>query len=407
MGYADPLVGRDLLWSLSLSFVVLCAFSVITLVEQDHYGNNYVRSGQQFSRLHEDEAGNWSGLNLPDDSPLRPARYGRRRCLESSQGLLEFNSTSCQMLRKDILDVKVLTEVKTSELFERWRNLQVCQWEQNKVESNNLSVSLSESCNASSFLFTTKRNTPSGTKLRYETDGAVLIKPQIFNMFPDDMPYSRSEFKRCAVVGNGGINLNSQCGNEIDSADFVFRCNIPPISDEYSADVGSRTDFVTINPSILIGRFQSLDKWRLPFYKHLQSYQNASIVLPAFYNRINTDVSFRVKYTLDDLGSPHDVVFFHTKYLLNVQRFWALQGIHAKRLSTGLMLVSAAMELCEEVHLYGFWPFPTNPAGDLITHHYYDNVKGRPGFHAMPEELFNFMQMHARGILHLHTQPCC
>ncbi|KAG5272139.1 hypothetical protein AALO_G00162080 [Alosa alosa] len=408
MSYADPTAGRDLLGSRSLCFIFICAFAVVTLVQQILYGKNYVKSGQQFSRLHGDEAGNWSGLNLPDDSPLRPSRYGRRRFLEASHGVLEFNSTSCQMLRKEILDVKVLTMVKTSELFERWRNMQVCKWEQNKEETNKFKMSLSQCCNAPSFLFTTKRNTPSGTKLRYEVDtsGVLHISPEIFKMFPDDMPYSRSEFKRCAVIGNGGISRNSKCGKEIDSADFVFRCNIPPISDKYSADVGSKTDFVTINPSIITERFQKLEKWRKPFYEVLQSYENASIVLPAFYNTRNTDVSFRVKYVLDDFSSPRGVFFFHPQYLLNVQRFWSLQGVRAKRLSSGLMLVTAAMELCEEVHLYGFWAFPMNPAGVFITHHYYDNVKPRPGFHAMPHEIFNFLHMHTRGILHLHTQPC-
>lgn len=155
-------------------------------------------------------------------------------------------------------------------------------------------------------------------------------------------------------------------------------------------------------------RFHNLEKWRRPFYEVLANYENASVVLPAFYNARNTDVSFRVKYALDDFGGTvaRSVFFFHPQYLLSAQRFWAARGIRAKRLSSGLMLATAALELCQEVHLYGFWAFPMNPAGIFVTHHYYDNVKPRPGFHAMPHENFNFLHMHARGILHVHTGVC-
>ncbi|XP_029476186.1 alpha-2,8-sialyltransferase 8E-like isoform X2 [Oncorhynchus nerka] len=415
MGYADPTSGRDLLGNRSLCFIFICAFGLVTLLQQILYGKNYIKReemgsvpssrgqrrglggyrcyaplngglyaaivckpAQLFSRLKGDETGNWTGpVNFLDDGSLKPARNGKKR-------------------------------VKTSELFERWRNLQVCKWQQNMVETNNFKMSLSRCCNAPSFLFTTKRNTPAGTKLRYEVDtsGILPISTEVFKMFPDDMPYSKSQFKKCAVVGNGGIIKNSKCGKDIDSADFVFRCNIPPINEKYSADVGAKTDLVTINPSIITERFQKLEKWRRPFYEVLQNYENSSVVLPAFYNTRNTDVSFRVKYMLDDFDSQRGVFFFHPQYLLNVQRFWTVQGVRAKRLSSGLMLVTAAMELCEEVHLYGFWAFPMNPSGIFITHHYYDNVKPRPGFHAMPHEIFNFMHMHTRGILNVHSGPC-
>uniref|UniRef100_A0A672RNT4 ST8 alpha-N-acetyl-neuraminide alpha-2,8-sialyltransferase 5 n=1 Tax=Sinocyclocheilus grahami TaxID=75366 RepID=A0A672RNT4_SINGR len=222
MGYSDPTSSRDLLGNRSLCFIFICAFGLVTLFQQILYGKNYIK-----------------------------------RYLERSEGSLEFNSTSCKELRQEITDVKVLTMVKTSELFERWRNLQVCKWEQNKEETDNFKMSLSRCCNAPSFLFTTKRNTPSGTKLRYEVDtsGILHISPEIFKMFPDDMPYSKSQFKKCAVIGNGGIIKNSKCGREIDAADFVFRCNIPPISDMYSEDVGSKTDLVTVNPSIITERY--------------------------------------------------------------------------------------------------------------------------------------------------------
>lgn len=153
-------------------------------------------------------------------------------------------------------------------------------------------------------------------------------------------------------------------------------------------------------------RFHKLEKWRKPFYDVLQVYENASVLLPAFYNTRNTDVSIRVKYVLDDFESQQAVYYFHPQYLINVSRYWLGQGVRAKRVSTGLILVTAALELCEEVHLFGFWAFPMNPSGIFITHHYYDNVKPRPGFHAMPSEIFNFLHMHSKGILRVHTGTC-
>ncbi|XP_027432335.1 alpha-2,8-sialyltransferase 8E isoform X6 [Callorhinus ursinus] len=344
MRYADPSANRDLLGNRTLLFIFICAFALVTLLQQILYGRNYIK-----------------------------------RYFEFYEGPFEYNSTRCLELRHEILEVKVLSM-----------------------------STLSRCCNAPSFLFTTQKNTPLGTKLKYEVDtsGIYHINQEIFRMFPKDMPYYRSQFKKCAVVGNGGILKNSRCGREINSADFVFRCNLPPISEKYTMDVGVKTDVVTVNPSIITERFHKLEKWRRPFYRVLQVYENASVLLPAFYNTRNTDVSIRVKYVLDDFESPQAVYYFHPQYLVNVSRYWLSLGVRAKRISTGLILATAALELCEEVHLFGFWAFPMNPSGLYITHHYYDNVKPRPGFHAMPSEIFNFLHLHSRGILRVHTGAC-
>ncbi|XP_070599719.1 alpha-2,8-sialyltransferase 8E isoform X3 [Erythrolamprus reginae] len=382
-------------------------------------------SEPHFSWQSDEERANWTNSsNFMDGGALRS---GGSRYFEYYDGPFDYNSTKCLDLRRGIMELKALTVPKKqrksqdmgytqthalttrqTDLFERWKNLQICKWEMNITEAKFFKSSLSRCCNAPAFLFTTQKNTPLGTDLKYEVDtsGIFHINVEVFRMFPKEMPYSRSQFKKCAVVGNGGILKNSGCGQEIDAADFVLRCNLPPVSRKYVADVGVKTNVVTVNPSIIIERFQRLEKWRRPFYQVLKAYENASVLLPAFYNTHNTDISLRVRYVLDDFESKKAVYFFHPKYLMNVSRYWLTQGLRAKRVTTGLILVTAALELCEEVHLFGFWGFPMNPSGIYMTHHYYDNVKPRPGFHAMPSEMFNFLRLHSRGILRVHTDAC-
>ncbi|XP_052598568.1 alpha-2,8-sialyltransferase 8E [Peromyscus eremicus] len=409
MRYADPSANRDLLGNRTLLFIFICAFALVTLLQQILYSRSYIKRGFQFGWQRGDQQANWTGLfNDSDSSTEQSISDFRSRYFEFYKGPLEFNSTRCLELRQEILEVKVLSMVKQSELFDRWKSLQICKWAMDTSEANLFKSTLSRCCNAPGFLFTTQKNTPIETNLRYEVEssGFYHINQEIFQMFPKEMPYYRSQFKKCAVVGNGGILKNSGCGKEINSADFVFRCNLPPISGQYTTDVGEKTDVVTVNPSIIIDRFHKLEKWRRPFFRVLQMYKNASVLLPAFYNVRNTLVSFRVKYLLDDFGSQQQVYFFHPQYLSSMSRYWLSLGVRAKRISTGLILVTAALELCEEVHLFGFWAFPMNPSGFHITHHYYDNVKPKPGFHAMPSEIFTFLHLHSRGILHVHTGTC-
>ncbi|KAM4689842.1 alpha-N-acetylneuraminide alpha-2,8-sialyltransferase-like, partial [Rhinophrynus dorsalis] len=212
--------------------------------------------------------------------------------------------------------------------------------------------------------------------------------------------------KKCSVVGNGGILKNSRCGEQIDGADFVVRCNLPPLTSEYIADVGSKTQLVTVNPSIIDQRFQNLLWSRKAFVETVKVYKSSFVYMPAFSTKRGTDPSLRVYYTLADFGTNQTVLFANPNFLRNVGKFWKNKGIHSKRLSTGLFMVTAALSLCEEVTIYGFWPFEMDLSGKFISHHYYDNTLPLVGVHAMPEEFLQLWFLHKSGVLKMQLQQC-
>lgn len=138
----------------------------------------------------------------------------------------------------------------------------------------------------------------------------------------------------------------------------------------------------------------------------MKIYNHSYIYMPAFSMKTGTEPSLRVYYTLKDAGANQTVLFANPNFLRNIGKFWKGRGIHAKRLSTGLFLVSAALGLCEEVSIYGFWPFSVNMQGEPISHHYYDNVLPFSGFHAMPEEFLQLWYLHKMGALRMQLDPC-
>ncbi|XP_008302014.1 LOW QUALITY PROTEIN: alpha-2,8-sialyltransferase 8E-like, partial [Stegastes partitus] len=220
-------------------------------------------------------------------------------------------------------------------------------------------------------------------------------------------PFSNKTWDTCAVVGNGGILTNSSCGKVIDSAQFVMRCNLPPLENEYEKHVGIKTDFVTANPSIFVQKYGALMESRRPFVESLHTYGNSLLLLPSFSYTLNTPVTLRVFYTIKDFDSPIRPVFLNPEYFQSLNLFWSSQGINGVRLSTGFTMVSLALELCNNVHLYGFWPFSKHPY-DLhhLTNHYYDNRQPSKLIHAMPTEFELLLQLHSQGILRLHLGDC-
>ncbi|XP_029811100.1 alpha-N-acetylneuraminide alpha-2,8-sialyltransferase [Suricata suricatta] len=280
-------------------------------------------------------------------------------------------------------------------------------WRRNQTAARVFRKQMEDCCDPAHLFAMTKMNSPMGKSMWY--DGEFLysftIDNSTYSLFPQATPF-QLPLKKCAVVGNGGILKKSGCGRQIDEANFVMRCNLPPLSSEYTKDVGSKSHLVTANPSIIRQRFQNLLWSRKTFVDNMKIYNHSYIYMPAFSMKTGTEPSLRVYYTLSDVGANQTVLFANPNFLRSIGKFWKSRGIHAKRLSTGLFLVSAALGLCEEVAIYGFWPFSVNMHEQPISHHYYDNVLPFSGFHAMPEEFLQLWYLHKIGALRMQLDPC-
>ncbi|XP_050180695.1 alpha-2,8-sialyltransferase 8F isoform X3 [Myiozetetes cayanensis] len=286
--------------------------------------------------------------------------------------------------------------------------LQNCTWVRRQEESTKFRSELASCCDAVHNFIASQNNSPLGSNMSYEVDSkkTILITEDIFKMLPVSSPLSVYPFKTCAVVGNGGILKNSSCGAEIDRSDFVFRCNLPPTTGSISKDVGNKTNLVTVNPSIIAQKYNKLNEKKREFLENIAVYGDAFLLLPAFSFRSNTATSFKVYHTLKEFKATQRAIFFHPTYLKSLAQFWRTKGVKAYRLSSGFMITSAALELCENVKLYGFWPFSKSTEKMPISHHYYDNQLPKPGFHAMPKEYNQILQLHGKGILKLQFGKC-
>ncbi|KAG7464582.1 hypothetical protein MATL_G00167130 [Megalops atlanticus] len=313
----------------------------------------------------------------------------------------------CKRLMEKYASVTALKKAQPKDFLEDVRDLMSCPWTVNRTQMEISRTELYYCCNATEGLILTRRNTPLGQKITYdgERKRTRVVDKFLFNMLPERTPWkSGGHLGRCAVVGNGGILRNSSCGSEINAADFVIRLNLAPIN--FSADVGVKTSLVTANPTQIRRGYPNLKKSPEPLAQRVSAYGNAPLLLPAFAYAFCTELSFQVHRALRPLRPKQKVVFFNPDYLLQLDRYWRRKGQRAMRLSTGLMLASMALELCDEVDLYGFWPFGFDLDKQAVPHHYYDNVGPKPGAHAMPQEFLQLLKMHSKGALKLHIGKC-
>ncbi|KAA0714918.1 Alpha-2,8-sialyltransferase 8B [Triplophysa tibetana] len=245
----------------------------------------------------------------------------------------------------------------------------------------------------------------------FDRQSTTNISENLYHLLPTASPMKNQHHKRCAIVGNSGILLNSSCGQEIDSHDFVIRCNLAPV-EEYAADVGVRTSLVTMNPSVVQRAFQDLnsEEWVQRFVRRLQSLSGSVLWIPAFMAKGGEErVEWAIRLIL--LHTVNVRTAFPSLRLLHAVRgYWLTNHVQIKRPTTGLLMYTMATRFCDEIHLYGFWPFANDPDGKPVKYHYYDTLTYRytssAGPHTMPLEFRTLSALHRQGALRLHTGPC-
>ncbi|XP_033108459.1 alpha-N-acetylneuraminide alpha-2,8-sialyltransferase-like [Anneissia japonica] len=88
-----------------------------------------------------------------------------------------------------------------------------------------------------------------------------------------------------------------------------------------------------------------------------------------------------------------------------ISRYWKNNYI-SKTISSGFYVTTSALLYCEEIHLYGFWPFYTDLHNRPVNYHYYENVKLKKYGHSFGKEFKELLRLHSEGVLHLHADKC-
>ncbi|XP_053708558.1 alpha-2,8-sialyltransferase 8F-like [Synchiropus splendidus] len=279
-------------------------------------------------------------------------------------------------------------------------------WKKQEENNQKFRQQLRSQCNGIDEAIISRANTPLGSVISGPSvPREYLVKSAAYQLFPDVSPLSNSSYNTCAVVGNGGILQNSSCGKMIDSSDFVVRCNLPPLFGGWAEHVGVKSDLVTANPTIFEKVYGTKPEHQRLLLEKVYPFKDAMILIPAF--SYQTNLVLRAVQTLKHFKSPTRPVFFNPKYMDKLKRFWSSRGVAASRLSSGLMMVSMALEVCKHVHVYGFWPFSKHPFGQhYLPHHYYDDVPPKAHFHKMPVEFERLLELHLQGVIQLHLGNC-
>ncbi|XP_070532715.1 CMP-N-acetylneuraminate-poly-alpha-2,8-sialyltransferase-like [Ptychodera flava] len=277
-------------------------------------------------------------------------------------------------------------------------------WNLNVNRSREVQRKLINSTHPENLLFLTQDTTHLGELKKYTREESLsfIVSEDLYRHLPKTKPINFSRVKKCSIVGNSGILKNSHCGTNIDKSDMIFRCNLQELK-AYAVDAGRLSHFATMNHGIVWNRYNRLiDKSDIKRFISDATEFSGIIAIPLGGPR---SITMGIR-AMKAMNSNHRVkfVFFNPEHFLSHRAFWNHNVTSI--MTTGMYLTSLAMTLCEEIHLYGFWPFAFDAQGRGIPFHYTEDIEAGRATHDMPEEFKLLIDLHKQGLIHVHVGPC-
>ncbi|KAI8516011.1 hypothetical protein Bbelb_068240 [Branchiostoma belcheri] len=276
-------------------------------------------------------------------------------------------------------------------------------------------------------LYCSQHNVPVHSNLSFfESKKVIKVMRGTTQHFPKKVEFPATPLRTCAVVGNSGVLLNSRCATDIDSK-IISSVNLPPVGGIFTKDVGHSAHFVTINPSILVERYEYLtdDDHRELFLRSVLAYQgNTTFYTHPFHNPLYRKATYRALFLVRDRAEGNIVRWSHPDFLRKINSFWKKRGVKAKRITSGLLVTTLALSICEEIHLYGFWPYSMDLSKKkAVPYHYFKRhvtvqhkvlkeeeeifhkIVDKNLVHNMQQEFNLLVNMHKDRLLRLHVKP--
>ncbi|XP_053190125.1 CMP-N-acetylneuraminate-beta-galactosamide-alpha-2,3-sialyltransferase 1-like [Scomber japonicus] len=217
---------------------------------------------------------------------------------------------------------------------------------------------------------------------------------RLFQMFPnspDLIESSPNQTRNCSLVGNSGNLRRSHYGPLIDFHDVVIRINKGHIKG-YEADVGTKTTHHIMYPESAMDLDNSTHLVLFPF-----KIQDLEWLIKAFstgfYGRSYAPIKPTIKANKDL------VMVTNPAFMRYVHDIWLeKKGDYP---STGFMAVILALNICDEVHVFGY-----GADTDGNWSHYFEefrNKQYKTGLHPGSHEYDIIKELAKRKILHFYA----